>query len=292
MYKDKKANYPQKWIILSAAFGLCGLLVSMFLVKEHFRGDDDGSGMCEISSRVSCTVVLKSSWATLFSIPLAFLGITWNIIHLALTYQIYETYETKDVSTWITSHFIWSLSGIGFVFYLLFAELVLGALCPACTIIHIITVGLFWISWNIYKQQTSGRPTARSLLIGTHRWIIVIALVHLLILVYFNFPQNPPQNPATVDDFAQCLTNSQIVMYGSPRCGHCSHQMKIFGDAFKSVNFVNCDESPLCKENNVKGYPTWIKFKDDQEVVRSVGVMPLEGLAEWSKTCQYITPTI
>ena len=42
------------------------------------------------------------------------------------------------VVPWMAAVLLLALVGVFFVFYLLFAELMVGAICPACTIIHII----------------------------------------------------------------------------------------------------------------------------------------------------------
>lgn len=72
-------------------------------------------------------------------------------------------------------------------------------------------------------------------------------------------------------------------MYGAYWCPHCAHQKEMFGEAFRDINYVECDprgENPrpkLCKEAGVKGYPTWeINGKS------LVGVQSLEELAKAS----------
>jgi len=290
-YKEKKSNNisTNTSLLWSAILGIAGILVSLYLVHEHYKDEEEsGPSICEISSRVSCSVVLKSQFAALFSIPLAVLGITWNAVHLALTFQIFIS-ETKDLTTWIGAHFIWSLMGIGFVFYLLFAEIILGTLCPFCTLIHIITVGLFYFSWKIYSKRTI-RPNFQHSIFTLHRWLLVIGIIHILLLVYFNYPTDPPLPQEKVADFAKCLTNDGIIMYGSPRCSHCVRQKKLFGEAFEFIKFINCDEFP-CSEKNVSGYPTWIKYQGESEIERTVGVSSVEQLETWSKSCK-IFPSI
>lgn len=62
----------------------------------------------------------------------------------------------------------------------------------------------------------------------------------------------------TTADFAKCLADADIVMYGTDWCSACSSQKKMFGDAFSEVNFVNCDfNSEECAEAGIEGYPIW-----------------------------------
>ncbi|NJP08281.1 MAG: hypothetical protein HC866_01415 [Leptolyngbyaceae cyanobacterium RU_5_1] len=52
-------------------------------------------------------------------------------------------------------------------------------------------------------------------------------------------------------------------MYGAYWCPHCKHQQEMFGEAFKHINYIECDpkganaKPALCKAAKVTGYPTW-----------------------------------
>lgn len=72
-------------------------------------------------------------------------------------------------------------------------------------------------------------------------------------------------------------------MYGAYWCPHCTRQKEIFGAAFQAIDYVECDprgENPrpnLCKEAEIKGYPTWtVNGKS------LIGVQSLEELAKAS----------
>ena len=67
------------------------------------------------------------------------------------------------------------------------------------------------------------------------------------------------QKPDVPDSFAQCLTDHGVVMYGTQWCSHCNNQKAAFGDAFRYVTFVDCDQDrSACDAAGVEGYPTWI----------------------------------
>jgi glutaredoxin len=79
-------------------------------------------------------------------------------------------------------------------------------------------------------------------------------------LVAWNLGWIGSREPHPYDAFAQCLTDAGVVMYGTDWCPHCQAQKKLFDDAFDYVNYVNCDfNQKLCKDKNIKGYPTWYK---------------------------------
>jgi hypothetical protein len=72
-------------------------------------------------------------------------------------------------------------------------------------------------------------------------------------------------------------------MYGAYWCPHCSQQKELFGAAFRSIDYVECDPGganarpALCKDAKITGYPTWeIKGK------LYPGTQSLEDLAKLS----------
>lgn len=59
-------------------------------------------------------------------------------------------------------------------------------------------------------------------------------------------------------EFAQCLSDEGLVMYGTDWCPHCQDQKQMFEDAFEFIEFVNCDfNKTTCQSLGVTGYPTW-----------------------------------
>lgn len=60
-------------------------------------------------------------------------------------------------------------------------------------------------------------------------------------------------------EFAQCLTDKGVKMYGTEWCQHCKNQKELFGDSFKFVDYVDCDgNKDECTAAGIRGYPTWI----------------------------------
>ncbi len=100
----------------------------------------------------------------------------------------------------------------------------------------------------------------------------------------------PVEVPITLANGNSALTNLALhlkkinaKMYGAYWCPHCTQQKEMFGNAIKSINYVECDprgenaKPNLCKIAKVTGYPTWeINGK------QYVGVQSLEELAKSS----------
>ncbi|MBI2135875.1 hypothetical protein HYU06_02275 [Candidatus Woesearchaeota archaeon] len=125
--------------------------------------------------------------------------------------------------------------------------------------------------------------------------ITYIMLFVLSIFVSFVFAScDQPSNPE-VDNFAKCITEKGVTMYGVFWCPHCANQKKMFGSSFKLINYVECDprcikdennklpiycngmigNPELCRQKNVKLYPHW-EFSDG---INEEGVMTFEDLA-------------
>jgi len=175
---------PQHSLESKVIFFLCivGLLFSIYLASDHYSPTPNSSRFCEIGPTISCSAVLRSNYAELFNVPIAFFGVTWFIVLLALTWEVIKS---KEDTIWTTSQLLWSSAGLGFVFYLLFAEFILGVICPFCTFIHVLVIGVAFLSWRIWKRKKE-LQSIPDLIYALRKWIFIVALGHLLILAYFN----------------------------------------------------------------------------------------------------------
>lgn len=106
----------------------------------------------------------------------------------------------------------------------------------------------------------------------------VVIIVVVLAVMIFIINQVLNSGPGEYDDFAQCLTDNGVIMYGTDWCHFCKDQKSRFGKSFKLVNYVDCDRyKGECLSAGVEGYPTWVI---DDEV--KTGVQPLAELAAWT----------
>lgn len=108
-----------------------------------------------------------------------------------------------------------------------------------------------------------------------------IVIVLLVVIV------NRDSGPAPYDQFAQCLTDKGVKMYGAWWCPHCSKQKALFEGSFDKVNYIECSApgsramNQVCKDANIEGYPTW-EFADG---TRFSGERSLKELSE-KTTCE------
>jgi uncharacterized membrane protein len=131
---------PALWLQLTTfVLALVGLGVSIYLTIAHFT--ESTLAGCSESGLVNCTKVTTSAQSYVFGIPVAVLGLAFYLFAVA----IMSPWAWRAVRREVHMVRIASLVvGIGFVLYLLYAELfIIGSICLYCTSVHIITFVLF-----------------------------------------------------------------------------------------------------------------------------------------------------
>lgn len=109
-------------------------------------------------------------------------------------------------------------------------------------------------------------------------YLAAAAVVVILLIVV----ANRDTGPSPYDNFAQCLTDKGVKMYGAWWCPHCSKQKSIFEGSFEKINYIECSApgtrtmTQQCKADGIEGYPTW-QFADGS---RLSGEQSLEALAK------------
>eukprot|EP01119_Soliformovum_irregulare_P017332 TRINITY_DN5130_c0_g1_i1.p1 TRINITY_DN5130_c0_g1~~TRINITY_DN5130_c0_g1_i1.p1 ORF type:complete len:298 (-),score=34.12 TRINITY_DN5130_c0_g1_i1:3-896(-) len=270
------------------ALSVIGLLTSFYLTKDHIDAAADGS-LCDISATVSCSVINRSSYSELFNVPIAILGSAWMIALMTVTWKARQNHSDRPF--WTVIQYYWSLAGVGFCFYLIFAEFTLGAICPFCTVVHIICFIVAFLAYNNYSSERT-KPSLIEVItvIPMKNTILVFALatLHLAPLIYYNVGSQVSEastTPPPVKDkvaFAKCLTASGVAMYGSDQCPHCLNQKTIFGDAFQHIKYYNClVDQEACEKAKIERYPTWLRSDGS----RVIGTKSFPQLEEFGAPC-------
>jgi len=86
------------------------------------------------------------------------------------------------------------------------------------------------------------------------------------------------------DQFARCLKDRNVIMYGAFWCPHCADQKALFDAAFEYAPYVECGvkgqphaETKECVEAGIKNFPTWQFPPTGDRVER---VLSLDDLSE------------
>eukprot|EP01095_Lingulamoeba_sp_RSL-Kostka_P016758 TRINITY_DN831_c0_g1_i1.p1 TRINITY_DN831_c0_g1~~TRINITY_DN831_c0_g1_i1.p1 ORF type:complete len:287 (-),score=57.00 TRINITY_DN831_c0_g1_i1:106-966(-) len=274
--KIKKQDIIAKKLSIILILHIVALLLSLYLVKDHF--DDEEGTICDLGAHISCTKIRRSNYSEVLNVPVAVLGVIYNILIIFLTIKI-MFFDDSDRNHYTSALYYLQLIGLAFVFYLIFAEVMVGALCPYCTIIHLIQFVTFYFTKKIFSTLKTV-PTVPSIMKELKIWMIIFSIIGVSSLVMFNFHYMllPEESPVvTNDNFAKCISENGWKMIGSGSCGWCQRQKKLFGDTFKYINFIDCDAVD-CTDYNLEGYPTWVKIIDEVEKARSSGFISIESL--------------
>ncbi len=263
-------------VILVLSF--IGLLTSIYLVKDHYS-TAEGS-FCDVNDKISCSLVNSSVFSELFNVPVALFGVFWFLV---LIYFSFKALKEKKDDSLISAILAWSIAGILFVVYMIIGEIFLKALCPFCTVVHVIVLVVLILAVLLYRN--SKKTPFKSLLKEFKSLIIFMVIINLAIIIVFNLPSSEKEN---YDLLAQCITDKGVNMYGSFRCGVCAKTRAMFDDSFQYINEIECHpqgENPqteLCVEKQIDGTPTWILEPEGEEVKRYQGFLSIDELKEFS----------
>ena len=104
-------------------------------------------------------------------------------------------------------------------------------------------------------------------------WLILAVLLTLAVWMISYEPKS--SQPGQYDDFAKCLAEKKVTMYGADWCAHCQNEKLAFGDSFKFVPYVECPKDiKSCLAKGIEGYPTWI-FPDGRKLTGEQGLAKL-----------------
>lgn len=256
------------------------LLTSIYLTESHTKPAESGS-ICDFNEHVSCSIVNTSVFSELLNVPVAIFGFVWCVIMIWFAQKAKNKKKRQIMVPLMTA---WSVVGIFSVVYLVIAEILLKALCPACTLVHICVIAILILSISLYKSE---KQISKDKLIKAAKPIIVaVIILNLIPLIYFNFPSGNKEDLAPL---AQCVTDKGVKMYGSFRCGICAKERALFDDAFQYINEIECHpqgehaQVALCQEKKIEGTPTWIlEDENGVEIKRKIGFMNPNALREFS----------
>ena len=151
---------PPPWLQVGTfVLALAGLGVSIYETWAHFNGSH--LAFCSTNSSENCTAVITSPQSMVFGvIPVAILGLAFYVFVVAIMSPWAWRIQRREVG-WLRLAAM--VAGMGFVVYLIYAEIYLiGNWCLYCTSVHIITFLLFCITllsaaiWGL--PASAGRP--------------------------------------------------------------------------------------------------------------------------------------
>lgn len=270
---------------------------------QHFApaGEPGAKSFCDFSDVFSCSDILNSKWAYLLGVPVALLGLSWNLIvsklalHLhSLAMQVNDSRTRRRVDAEFQfvsdALFLWLIAGLGFVLYLLGVELYVGKICPLCTVIHVLTITSFVAARGLRSGAASANAPPSSLswsplcvatllrqaVLYEKTALVLVLLGFVLPIGVFNARAAGNASdasgaaPASNAAFVQCLFEHNVRVLATRECRSCGINYRYFGDAAplaKQRLWLDCDSSDahraLCAANAVTDKaPLWLRCDD------------------------------
>jgi glutaredoxin len=116
-------------------------------------------------------------------------------------------------------------------------------------------------------------------------WIIIIVAILIIVGVAYVLAFNSSNKNGKYDDFAKCLTEKNVTMYGTWWCPHCKDQKELFGKSWQYVNYIECStpdgnaQLPVCTNAGIEGYPTW-ELGNGSRIDKVISLKYLSGLTD------------
>ena len=133
------------WLqVTSLVLAVIGLAISAYETYAHFNGNHLAGCPTGGGGTFNCSAVITSSQSMVFGIfPVAILGLAFYVVAVPLFSPWGWRIDRREVHLLRLASVI---VGMGFVMYLIYAELQIGSICEYCTGVHAITFLLFCIT--------------------------------------------------------------------------------------------------------------------------------------------------
>lgn len=132
----------KKILALLTFLNLSGIVLSLILIQQHYAITHQGlagKSLCNINQWINCDVVNASSYAEIYSIPIAGLGLIYYSI--IFFYSLIALISDKIKKGGLSFAFYLSAIALLFTFYTAFVSLFkLHALCLFCSGLYLVTL--------------------------------------------------------------------------------------------------------------------------------------------------------
>jgi uncharacterized membrane protein len=131
-----------RWVTISTlALSVVALGISTYLTYTHYT--DPTALACPDTGAINCTKVTTSSYAVIFGVPVAVLGLVWAAAVTAINLP----WAWRSAVRWVHPlRLVLVTGGAGMVLYLVYVELFrISAICLWCTGVHVAAVALFTV---------------------------------------------------------------------------------------------------------------------------------------------------
>jgi len=148
IFQTKLNKIPNLWMIVILILSVGGLLISIYLTKQHYNTVNPI--FCPLTGS-GCEVVMVSKYSEIFGIPLSVFGIIYYTLVIILSSAF--RFRQKDILFVILAG--WTTFGLLFSLCLEFIQIFLiQAICFYCSLSAIICLLLFVVESLMKKYKT------------------------------------------------------------------------------------------------------------------------------------------
>lgn len=139
---------------LVVTLGIAIIVTTVYLTNHYFAikfpdGLGSASALCDISGFLNCDAATHSPISNIAGVPISIFGTLIGLLMLFGYLFNSPGYES-------TMKFVLSVNLIGCIVLFIYSLVVLGSLCPMCTLYYLLSLGAFYI---FYRNTHSIRPT-------------------------------------------------------------------------------------------------------------------------------------
>ena len=133
------------WLqVATFVLAILGLAISAYETYAHYNGSHLAGCPTGGNGTFNCTAVITSSQSMVFGVlPVAVLGLAFYVAAVPLFSPWAWRMRRREVHV---LRLVSVIVGMGFVMYLIYAELQIGSICEYCTGVHVVTFLLFCIT--------------------------------------------------------------------------------------------------------------------------------------------------
>jgi protein-disulfide isomerase len=162
---------------------LIGFAIAVELSYTHWQLSQSLATACKISSTIDCEQVLSSDYAYIFGIPIAWtalLAYAGFAVAAVVVRQTESAQRRRQVANWL---FMGAVAALGFSLYLAAVSVfVLGAICPFCTGLYVVNLGLLVATarlasatQSVTREQQAWQARARLVGVGAVAALVLLA---------------------------------------------------------------------------------------------------------------------
>ena len=279
--KNEFQSYFNRGIIISTI----SILLLLYLTIEHFSHNHHA--LCDLSETFSCSALKNSEYSKLFGVPVACFGVVYYFV---VFYSLYKgktlNHDSPQCFYYISFVYYFLMGGVGYLLYLIMAEIRLATICPVCTFLHLLHVYFLYCTWLMQGKRRRKFQGVIDVVIEFKITFLLFLIVSSGLIIQSAMKgsegSGSEERGRGSEKLAECVTSAGWKMVGSSDCNVCQYQKSLFSEGgFNKIEFLDCKvDQSYCDIHSITSYPTWLLFLPSTDNTNDLKVISRwEGVA-------------